>query len=318
VSPSRVAIFAPNPVLTVTLEQEGAGEAARPSIHFHAGGQGVWTAAMAHTLGAVPVLCGLLGGESGELLRPLLGALTGGVSDGLVQAASPSGCYVTDRRSGEREVLAMTLSDPPSRHELDELLSLACAQALSCGWMVVTNPLPPEALPLEVYGELVANARAGGARTLVDLSSPRLDSALEGRPDLVKIDEWQLAEFVRGPVSTPALLRAAAERLIDAGAGCAVITRGSEPALVLRGGEALWLVPPRFENGFAEGCGDAMMGALTASWAREGSLERALVVGAAAGAANFLRRGLGHASAPTVQRLAERVRLEPWSSARAA
>jgi 1-phosphofructokinase len=263
------------------------------------------------------VLCALLGGESGELLRPMLEAITGG-GGRFVTTASPSGSYVTDRRSGEREVIAMTVSDPPSRHELDELLSLSCAEALSCGSLVVTNPLPPESLPIEVYGQLVANARAGGARTLVDLSSPRLDSALEGGPDLVKIDEWQLAEFVSGPVSTPALLRAAASRLLEAGAGCAVITRGSEPSLVLRGEEALWLVPPRFEHGFAEGCGDAMMGALAASWALDDDLERALVVGAAAGAANFLRRGLGHASLATVRRLAERVRLEPWSSARAA
>jgi len=45
---------------------------------------------------------------------------------------------------------------------------------------VVANPLPGNALPLEIYGDLVADARASGARTLVDLSSPRLDSALRG------------------------------------------------------------------------------------------------------------------------------------------
>lgn len=51
---------------------------------------------------------------------------------------------------------------------------------LAEGWLVVANPLPGNALPLEIYGDLVADARASGARTLVDLSSPRLDSALRG------------------------------------------------------------------------------------------------------------------------------------------
>ena len=65
-SPPAVALFAPNPLLTVTLEVEGDE---RQSIHFHAGGQGVWVAGMAAAMGATPVLCGLIGGEPGELLR---------------------------------------------------------------------------------------------------------------------------------------------------------------------------------------------------------------------------------------------------------
>jgi 1-phosphofructokinase len=306
-----VALFAPHPLLTVTLEVEG-GE--RQSIHFHAGGQGVWVASMARCMGTTPVLCGFIGGESGELMLPLI-EKAAGEQTRLVQAASASGCYVTDRRSGRRELLAMKLSDPPSRHELDELFSLTCSQALACGWLVVTNPLPGESLPLEVYGDLVADARSGGCRTLVDLSSPRLDSALASEPDLVKINDWELAEFVRGSVSTPELLLAGAQRLRDAGAQSVVVTRGELPALVLHRDAAWRLTPPRFEHGFREGCGDAMMGALAAVWARGGSFERALVLGAAAGAANFLRRGLGHASREVVEQLADAVTLEPWASA---
>ncbi len=312
-SAPRVALFAPHPLLTVTLEVEGAE---RQSIHFHAGGQGVWVAAMALCMGAEPVLCGFIGGESGELLRPLI-AKAAGTGARLVHTSSASGCYVTDRRSGQRELLAIKLSDPPSRHELDELFSLTCAHALASGWLVVTNPLPAESLPLEVYTNLVADARAGGARTLVDLSSPRLEEALAAEPDLVKINEWELAEFVRGPVSTPELLLASARRLRDAGARSVVVTRGELPALVLHGEDVWRLSPPRFEHGFREGCGDAMMGALAGAWACGESFERALVLGAAAGAANFLRRGLGHASREVVEQLADSVRLEPWARAEA-
>ncbi len=313
VSPPAIAVFAPNPLLTVTLELEGED---RQSIHFHAGGQGVWVSSMAHCMGAAPVLCGLLGGESGQLLRPLVEQASGGRAR-LVQSASASGCYVTDRRSGERELLAMRLSDAPSRHELDELVSLTCAQALASGWLVVTNPLPGESLPLEVYRDLVADARAGGARTLVDLSSPRLDEALAGHPDLVKINDWELAEFVRGPVSTPALLIASARRLRDSGARSVIVTRGELPGLVLHEEQVLRLTPPRFEHGFREGCGDSMMGGLAAAWARGESFERAVVLGAAAGAANFLRRGLGRASREVVEQLADAVKLEPWPDAEA-
>jgi 1-phosphofructokinase len=308
-APHRVAIFAPHPLLTVTIEPEGPD---RHSIHFHAGGQGVWVARPVSTLGAQPVLCSFIGGESGGLLHALLDRIVGAAQLRLVQTAAASGCYVTDRRSGERELLAMTLSDPPSRHEMDELFSIACAEAIDCGWLVVTNPMPGSTLPIEVYGDLVGDAKANGARVLVDLSSPRLDSALRGEPDVIKLNDWELAGYVRGPVDTDARLLAAAGRIQEAGAATVVVTRGELPALVLHEGVAWQLTPPRFEKGFREGCGDTMMGAMAALMAGGAEIEQALAIGAAAGAANFLRHGLGNVSREVVEQLAEVVRLEPW------
>jgi len=306
--PARVAIFGPHPLLTVSLEWEGDSE--RERIHFHAGGQGVWVARMAGELGAEPVMCGFVGGEAGALLRPLLERLPGECR--LVETASESGCYLVDRRQGRRDAISFTTSEPPSRHELDALFSLTCAEALACGWLVVANPMPAEALPLSIYGDLVADARANGVRTLVDLSSPRLESALTGKPDLVKINDWELAAYVRGPVGEPAQLRAAAERLRDAGAQSVIVTRGEQPAFVLHEGRAWLLVPPRFERGWREGCGDAMMGALAAAWAQGASFEEAIVTGAGAGAATFLRQGLGDAAREVVEELAGAVRVEPF------
>jgi 1-phosphofructokinase len=88
-----------------------------------------------------------------------------------------------------------------------------------------------------------------------------------------------------------------------------VVTRGGEPALVLDGARALELSAPRLERGYREGCGDAMMGAMAAVLARGEGLERALVLGAAAGAATFLRHGLATGTLDVIQELAERVRL---------
>ena len=307
----RVVVFAPNLLLTVSLEREGS---TREQVHFHAGGQGVWVARMVAALGATPVLCAFAGGESGELLQPLLENVA--AERRLVSASSANGCYVTDRRSGERHVLMCALSDPPSRHELDELFSITCAEAIAAGWLVVTNPMPGDALPLDLYGDLIADARASGCRTLVDLSTPRLDSALRGRPDLVKLNDWELAEFVRGPVSEPGQLREAAGRLLAAGAATVIVTRGELPALVLESDAGWQVTPPRLERGFREGCGDAMMGALAASWAQGASIQQAVRVGAAAGAANFLRHGLGSASREVVERLQDCVRLEALTAPR--
>lgn len=301
----RIAVFGPNPLLTVTIERRpGGGD----DVHLHPGGQGVWVTRMAATLGASPVLCGFVGGETGTLLRPLLAALP--AEPRLVETAEPSGCSVTDRRDEERAAIAGAWSGPPSRHEVDDLFSVACAEALRSKALAVCNAWPAEILPLDTYGSLVADARANGVPVLVDVSSPRLESALAGRPDVVKINDWELAAYVYGPVDGPRL-RSGAELLLERGAGMAVITRGGDSAIAVTPERALEIVPPRLERGFREGCGDSMLGAMAAALAAGEPVERQLVLGAAAGAACFLRRGLGSARREVVEQLAERVELRP-------
>lgn len=271
---------------------------------MHVAGQGVSVARMAAEGGAHPILCGLVGGEPGTLLRTLLEQMPG--ERRLTETAGASGNYVVDRRDGARRIIAQAWSAPPSRHELDDLLSVTCAAALGSQAFVLCNPFPGDVLPLEVYGQLVADVRANGTPVLVDLSSPRLESALEGGPEVVKLNDWELAEFVCGPVEGPAL-REAAETIRDRGAAVVVVTRGEHSAVMFTGSGSIEFVPPRFSRGHREGCGDAMAGAMSVALARGESLSDAVRFGAAAGAANFLRHGLGSASAQVVDELVPQV-----------
>jgi 1-phosphofructokinase len=299
-----VAIFGSHPLLGITIERRGSDE---DDVHLHAGGQGVWVARMAAELRAQPILCSFVGGETGKMLRPLLDEMIADIR--AVPTTATSGCYVIDRRSGEREMLAAAWSDPSSRHEVDDLFSITCAAALESEVLVVCGPVPQNTLPLELFGNLVVNARANGTEVIVDLSPPGLNSALEGRPTVVKVNDWQLAQFVEDEVGDPGKLRAAAERVLEAGADSVLVTRGGEPALVLRGDRAWELVPPKFKGGAPEGSGDSMVGALAAALARGVEWEEAVRWGAAAGAANFLRHGLGTGSRDVVADLLPRVQL---------
>lgn len=304
---ARVAVFGPNPMLEITIEQlttEGGDD-----IHLHPAGQGVWVARMAAELGADTALCGFIGGEIGVVLRPLLEQLP--IELRLVETAESSGAFLHDRRSGERVPIAQGASLPPSRHEVDDLFSIACATALDSDVLALCGPYPSEALPLEIYGNLVADVRANGTPVVVDLSPPRLESALEGKPELVKINDWELAKYISGPVDSEARMRGALERLLEAGAAAAIVTRAEQPAMVVRGDEAWELIPPRFERGAREGCGDSMMGGLAACMAQGLGWEETLRRSAAAGAANFLRNGLGSADRSVVEDLVRRVELRP-------
>jgi len=300
-----VTVFGPDPLLSITIEASGATD----QVHVHAAGQGVWVARMTAELGAWPILCGFLGGETGAALFALLEALPG--ERRVVHTAGFSGSYVVDRRSGDRRLVANAVRPAPQRHEVDDLVAATCAAALDSALLVLCNPFPGEGLPDEVYETLAADVRAAGVPVIVDLSTPRLDRVLPYGPDLVKLNDWELAEYLRGPVGGRQAFDGA-RRLLQSGARAVAVTRADAPILVLAGdAEAFEIVPPVLPRGFREGCGDAMMGAVAAGWARGLPLREALVLGAAAGSANFLRHGLGTGGRQLVEQLVDRVTVRP-------
>lgn len=304
-----VTVFGPDPLLSVTIEARGEAD----DIHVHAAGQGVWVARMAAEMGAWPILCCLLGGETGATVLPLLEALPG--DQRVARTCGSSGSYVIDRRGAERHVIATGLRPAPQRHEVDDLVAATCAAALGSTVLVVCNPFPADGLPGEVYETVVADVRAAGIPVIVDLSSPRLDRTLRFGPDLVKLNDWELAEYVRGPVDGLRAL-AGARSLLEAGAQAVAVTRAEAPILVVPGdGEPFEIVPPCFPRGFREGCGDSMTGAIAAGWARGLPLREALVLGAAAGSGNFLRHGLGTGKRRAVEELARHLEVRPIADA---
>lgn len=305
----RVAVFAPDCLLSVAIEPRPSDGLPAEELHIHAAGQGVWVARMAGEMGAYPVLCSLLGGETGLALEPLLGSIPG--ERVIVPTAGPSGSYITDRRSGQRDVVASAPRPPPQRHEIDDLVTATVTAALNSAALVVCNPYPAEGFPDEAYETITADVKAAGIPVLVDLSSPRLERTLAYRPDLVKLNDWELAEYVRGPVDGHRALDAA-QRLREAGAENVVVTRGGGPILVLTAGdEAYEMEPPTLPRGFREGCGDTMMGATAAALAQGISLHDSLVLGAAAGSVNFMRHGLGTGSRAAVEEMSRRIAVRP-------
>src|SRR5437868_4058290 len=120
----RAFVFAPDPLLTVTVEAGGEGD----EIHLHAGGQGFWVAQMIANLGVDVLLCGPFGGESGRVVRSLVEK--GGITVRSIATAGSNGAYVHDRRGGARLTVAETPPDPLGRHELDDLYGASLVAGL--------------------------------------------------------------------------------------------------------------------------------------------------------------------------------------------
>jgi 1-phosphofructokinase len=309
-SPSvgRITVFAPSPVLTITIESG----VARDEVHLHAGGQGFWVAQLAATLGASVSLCCALGGESGRVLRGLIEAQS--VTLHAAAAPSANGVYIHDRRSGTRVEVVQVPGEPLARHASDELYGIALGAGLDADLTLLTGCDPAGLLEADLYRRLARDLRANGGRVIADLTGSPLRAALAGGIELLKLSHEELIEA--GYAASDALhdLAEGARALHAAGARYVVISRAAAPAILIGGdGDCgpLELNGPVFEALDQRGTGDSMFAAIGVGLARGLPMLDALRLGAAAGALNATRRGLGTGTRQEIERLAEHVAVRP-------
>jgi 1-phosphofructokinase len=283
-----VCVFAPTPLLTVTVEKEANDE---PRMHLHVGGQGAWIARMVRTLGATPHVCGAFGGETGTVAR-FLGELEGFNVRG-VDIAGWNGAYVHDRRSGERVELASAPSAALTRHELDDLYSTTLGAALDSGACIIAGAHDEGVVGHDTFHRLAADVGNSEVPVIVDLSGEPLAAVLDAAPTTIKVSDDELAaggwlkkRSVDGVVNAIA-------RLQKEGAVNVVVSRRSKPTIASMDGVLYLVKAPPVEIVDSRGGGDAMTAALAVAAARHLSGENALRLAAAAAVATMSRHGLG-------------------------
>lgn len=119
----------------------------------------------------------------------------------------------------------------------DAELMLAGVEALldHARWVVGCGSLPP-GLGGEVYADLVTRARARGVKVAIDSSGPALVDAIAARPDLVKPNHHELAEFVGRPLPLLSDVLDAAREIVATGVETVVVSLGAQGAVAVTAG----------------------------------------------------------------------------------
>jgi 1-phosphofructokinase family hexose kinase len=266
------------------------------ALRTQAGGKGANVARATSALGGEALLTGFAAGRGGRLIVDLAD------EEGLALEV-----VVTD---GEARVSTVVLGDDGSVTRLYEfgpevgsaaerkLLDLVRARPADPGeWAVVTGAAPPGVSP-GFYAALVGAARGAGYRTLVDATGEQLGGALGERPDLVKVNLAEACSAVGRPEmhcadeksAPPAQLVAEGlelcRRLLEAGAGAAVLTLGAAGAAAVLDG-ADWHTYTQPVNAVNPvGSGDCFAAGLTLALQRGDGPAAALRLATGAGAAN--------------------------------
>jgi 1-phosphofructokinase len=308
--PASVVVFAPDPLLTVTVEAGVQGD----EIHVHPGGQGFWIARMVASLGMAATLVGPFGGETGRLARHLIADTDITVVG--IEVGAGNGAYVHDRRDGTRVELASMRPDALSRHGVDDLYGAALTAALDAGVAVLAGPGPwePAILPVDVYRRLASDLRANAVTVVADLSGAALVAALAGGVDLLKISHQQLLAGGYATTEDRDNLIAGMQELHKGGAECVIVSRAELPTLALLDDRVIEVHGPRLEPVEPRGGGDSMTAGVATGIARGLDPGAALRLGAAAGALNVTRRGLASGGRTEIEVLADRLELRELPS----
>ncbi|GLY07347.1 PfkB family carbohydrate kinase [Actinoplanes sp. NBRC 101535] len=302
-----VMVFAPVPQLTVTVERQSGEE----ELHVHPGGQGIWQARMCAGLGASVTLCAAVGGEIGGVIESLLAQERLEVHT--VRRSSASGWYVHDRRTGSRDPVAEHAGAPLGRHDLDELYGHALAAGLRSRVSILSGPAAPDVVAPEVYRRLAADLTAHGGTVVADLSGDHLTAVLDGGVAFLKVSHEELLDAGRAADDSVETLVAAAHDLRKEGATSVLISRADQPGIALIDDRPMLVTLPSLQVVDHRGAGDSMTAGVATVLSQGGDLREAVRTGAAAGALNVTRHGLGTGRREAIEELTGRVRLTPIS-----
>jgi 1-phosphofructokinase family hexose kinase len=228
-----------------------------------AGGKAIHAACVAARLGAPVTVITTAGGWSGRLLLDLLEAEPVGIVPVRVGGAT-RGTYTLVAAEGG----ALVEVHEPAAHltaaEADGLVVALAGTPSEPRVVAVCGSLPPSA-PTDIHARLVETARAIGAFTILDSSSPAAAAAgLEAGPDLFAPNLAE-AETLLDADPGDARAEAIAGALRERGAAAVWLSLGAEGSLFASADATVRLTAPAPAHVVnAVGCGDALVGGFAA------------------------------------------------------
>ena len=310
----RICVLAPTPLLVVEIADSQAipgRTTSQADIHLHPGGQGLWVARMAVSLGADVTVCGPFGGEIGPLVAQML--TTEKLTIHGVTYNGGNGAYIHDLRGEDRETVAHMPPFALNRHELDDLYGTLLVDALEADVLVVTGAEPADVLPASFFGRIVRDLRSAGRAVVADLSGEAAVAAAKAGPTVLKMSHEEILAAGLAADPEPTSLLAAARALVDQGVGAMVVSRAQEPALLVTADGAHLAEGPVMTPLDHRGAGDSMTAGIAVGLGRGLDIADAVRLGAAAGALNVTRRGLGTGRKDQIERFAQRISIEEMS-----
>ena len=172
--------------------------------------------------------------------------------------------------------------------------------------VVLAGSLPAGA-PRDTYRKWVSACRAKGAKVFLDADGELLAQGIQAGPYLIKPNNDELSRLMGRQLETVEELHAAARQLLEKGIEQVVVSMGGRGALYVTREKAIYADGLKVKVGSTVGAGDSVVAALAFAEDRGLSLEEAVVLSTATGAANVMCSGTQAAEYSVIEGLMPRV-----------
>lgn len=251
------------------------------------GGKGINVSKALQALGLESVVLGFVAGGTGRMIEEELARLR--LRTDLTRLAAGLS-RINIKIQAEVET-AINASGPILEPGDFQTLSDKMDRVLRAGDTLVLSGNVPARLPDTIYAAIAA--RFGGrVRLIADAEGGQLRNTLRHRPFLVKPNVHELGDLFGAEVKTEDQVLVHGRKLCELGARNVLVSRGPEGAVLICGDGPAYAGRTR-EGGVRStvGAGDAMVAGFIAGFEEAESMERALAMGLATGAASVFSPG---------------------------
>jgi 1-phosphofructokinase family hexose kinase len=257
------------------------------------GGKGLNVARSAAALGGDVTAAALLGGHAGRWIAEQFAREGVPLRAAWAEAETRSSLSVAGALEGLTEFYEHGLPVQPS--EWADFAELVSSLMPGAGWTTLSGSLPVGA-PADGYRRLM-----GSARVALDSRAAGIDAG----PAIVKLNASEAAHAVDVDTSDAEGARAAAEAIHRRSGGAAVVTRGTDGAVLVTPDGARLEGRIAAIGSYPVGSGDAFLAGLVVALERGAGWHDAFRAALGAGAANAELAGAGRLDRSRAEELAE-------------
>ena len=305
-----ITTVTPNPSLDITITVDGlvVDETNRwKSSRIYAGGKGIDVSRAIREMSGRTVAYGFIGGNPGRQVEILLDKEGVSFSFTPVDHETRANFIIADTKTSQQ-----TRIDAPgpriSKEEFERFRRKIVQISPKPNLVVIGGSVPP-GLPVNIYYDMIMDARDFKVRCLLDSEGQWLEEGIKAKPYLIKPNVREAEALLKTELPTEEAIIKAALNLVEMGIEVVVISRGKDGLIAATKRRIVKAVPPEVKVKSAVGAGDCTVAGLALKLVHEEPLIEACRLAVAMGTAAVLTPGTELCHRADVERILPQVQV---------